>query len=410
MFYFLRKNNEFQVQIQISNQLNLTEQLDFFKRILNFSVLDLSTDTDTLSAQINQTSGEDKTAIKHQLLKQREELAAQAQKAIELITKQNVNELKLYNEPNDQIKMSGEVLNLLLGVSGGWKEFRSRLNYEIVDTLKTFNADTIPAKTLQKLSTLVENDDFKMAATQNYNQASQGISQWILSVYRMRLIAAQLNDLDTYGPGSSYATLSEYLVKNAFYMFCWPAYYDQKLSAESSDIVVDGEILASLIGEKFLSMSDYLGKYGEVISADGYKSFCENFAVAEAARGNFFLCGYKRNYLITDVAWFASIIQRMHESEGSSETEAECGVLRSFVKESVPIWDKARFVKTIFGDLAPSNAEVLVNRLADLTIFKIESQLILPLFLLSDESPKDLVRFFLITCYLSFFRISVLIV
>ncbi len=104
MFYFLRKNNEFQVQIQISHQLNLTEQLDFFKRILNFSVLDLSTDTDTLSAQINQTSGEDKTAIKHQLLKQREELAAQAQKAIELITKQNVNELKLYNEPNDQIK------------------------------------------------------------------------------------------------------------------------------------------------------------------------------------------------------------------------------------------------------------------------------------------------------------------
>jgi len=370
--------------------LNLKEQLEFFKSILNFSVLDPSANTDSLSSQINQTTSEDKLAFKTELLKQNQKLTVQAQKAIELLTRQNILELKNFNEPNNQIQSSAEAFNLLFGISGGWSEFRSRLNFDTIDKLKMFDFNSIPAKTIQTLAKIVDSDEFKMTTTNCYSQASQGISRWIQSVYNINLTTKKLNDLDKYGPGTSYKTLSEYLVKNAFYNFCWPAYYDdQQLtkSDKTNSVVVDQEKLNRLIGEKFLPMSDYLGKYGELISGNGYKNLCENFALAESARGNFFLCGYKRNFLVTDVAWFASVIQTLHESK----TTGQRGELSSFVKDSVPIWKEEHFRKIILKDLSPENANIIVRRLEKLTIFKIQSEFILPLFLLSNTSPKDLV-------------------
>ena len=181
-------------------------------------------------------------------------------------------------------------MNVILDKPGGWPEFRNNLiPDEITKIMIDFDYTSVSAKIMKKLSTFVENNDFKIAAVENNNAASKGICQWILSIYELNMKNIQLNDLlNKFGKGSSYTTLSEYLVKNSFYMFCWPAYFAnskellQKIT-DDNNVIINAEKLNSLVKEKFISVSNYLTRYSDVISGS-HKNLCENFAISEAAR------------------------------------------------------------------------------------------------------------------------------
>lgn len=132
-------------------------------------------------------SDEDKSNLKSQLTKEVDTLVLSNRKLLDKITKNDVNTLKMYKMPNEQIIMSGDGLSVLLGKPTGWNEFRSYIDLEIINELRSFDYKSISSKTMKKLSKYVENEEFKEAALSNYSELSKKICQWTLNTYNLNL-------------------------------------------------------------------------------------------------------------------------------------------------------------------------------------------------------------------------------
>lgn len=105
------------------------------------------------------------------------------------------------------------------------------------------------------------------------------------------MLNLKLKDLDS-GPGSSYETLTEYLIKNAYYMFCWPIYYETNLTDLTTIEIINKVKLNSgkiskMDGKKIMSIDAYSEEYNDVIVSDQYLNLSEKYLKAEIAKVTF---------------------------------------------------------------------------------------------------------------------------
>ncbi len=84
------------------------------------------------------------------------------------------------------------------------------------------------------------------------------------------------------GINNTYETLSEFLAKNVYFMYWWPAYYGQEALKYALTNTIDQQIQnledSMIANEKFISFYDY----GLIV-----KKFCENDETIKMACNNF---------------------------------------------------------------------------------------------------------------------------
>ncbi len=87
-------------------------------------------------------------------------------------------------------------------------------------------------------------------------------------------------------PGSKYNTLTEFILKNACYTFCWQVYCEPNLKDENAEkkigkTLLNEEKLKKLKEEKILHIHNYFKNYDDLIQNENYIRLNEKYLNAE---------------------------------------------------------------------------------------------------------------------------------
>lgn len=243
------------------------------------------------------------------------------------LTKKDMMELKMFHNPPVGIQISGEAVCILFGLKPEWNQFKKLYNNptNLMEKLMSYDIGSISDVQMEKLKPYIDNPEFVKEIVKKSSQAAGPLCNWVRNVYAIKLCykevilivkifktlsqliylnnsmkfylmqtVQKLEKHDKLGISSSFSSLSGYMVKNAYYMFCWPVYlpakFDKKTLAPTQNVKIQKEKVKSLTNEKFIGTQDYLEQYSDVLldekennSFSERRKLSEKFSLAESA-------------------------------------------------------------------------------------------------------------------------------
>ena len=190
---------------------------------------------------------------------------------LQTIYKGDISELRSYKYPPNGVKMVGEAVCYLFAKEASWKNFTELV--VMFDAFKakilSYDIATISEYALKCLEKYVEQTpEFKPEYIMKMSRICSILCEWVINVYLSKKLGNQLEG--TTDSNSSYETLSEYIVKNSYFMYWWPAYYGAALLKHPFIKTIDELIQvldkSVILPEKFISIYDHslmLRKYSE---------------------------------------------------------------------------------------------------------------------------------------------------
>ena len=225
-------------------------------------------------------------------MKELAQLGESCYKSLESLNKSSLVEMKALTSPPLAVVLVAEACCYLFSVTANWSSFKKLLSQsDFHRTMITFDWRNISDFALGKLKPYIEKPDFNPEYTMRVSQGASVICSWVIGVYNLKVKSEQLNE----GPGSVYATIGEFLIKNSYFMFWWPVFYPIDLNeAKITDQLqqktkINANKLANLNGEKFLSIQKFLLNNSSPIENDNYYMLNEKYLLSEFARVNFLL-------------------------------------------------------------------------------------------------------------------------
>ena len=174
----------------IDAHLCLKEQLLHFKRILNYSLVDLDGHDDSLHNCKNQTLEQD---IANFRLAKSMEIDSMWKNIVEIlntITKNNTAKIKHFKSPPQCIELVAEAVCLLFDKPTSWIEFLKLVNHpNFIASLISFNAKSVSEATAKKLKKFIENPAFNAEDIDRYYSITMGkVCSWVNTVYQVSLV------------------------------------------------------------------------------------------------------------------------------------------------------------------------------------------------------------------------------
>ena len=197
--------------------------------------------------------------------------------------------MKSFASPPLAVQLVGEACCYLFSVPANWPSFKKLLSQsDFYRSMKELDWRNISDFALGKLKPYIDKPDFNPEYTMKISQGGSMLCAWVIGVYNLKVKSEQLSE----GSDSVYATLGEFLVKNAYFMFWWPVYYqidlnDAKIIEElHKKTKINVDKLASLKGEKHLPFQKFLLNHNNLIENDDCFMLTEKYLLSELARVN----------------------------------------------------------------------------------------------------------------------------
>lgn len=183
MIYFLIRNLSdlnIHLQIELSNQLNLNEQIDFILNILNFGIIDPENNVDApdrfIYAKIRPKDERILNYLKENLTK--------IDDCLSKLNRKRVASMKGFTAPPAAVQAVGEAICLLFAKTPNYQNFAKMINSnEFMTQLKNFDLNTVNDYKLKHLKEYVEMQNFNPDYIGHINFAASLLCEWVLAIY-----------------------------------------------------------------------------------------------------------------------------------------------------------------------------------------------------------------------------------
>ncbi|XP_026666919.1 dynein heavy chain 6, axonemal [Ceratina calcarata] len=107
----------------------------------------------------------------------------EAQKALEALNKDDINEIRVFARPPHLVRFVMEAVNLLLGEKTDWNSARLVLgDIHFLDRLYTYPKDEISDKLLEKLQAYIDHPEFKPELVARQSKACKSMCIWVRAI------------------------------------------------------------------------------------------------------------------------------------------------------------------------------------------------------------------------------------
>ena len=174
----------------IDAHLGLKEQLEHFKRILNYSLIDIDGHDDSLHNCKNQTLEQDIANFKQAKSADIDSMWKNIVEILNTITKNNTAKIKHFKSPPEAIELVAGAVCLLFDKPISWIEFLKLVNHpNFIFSLISFNAKSVSEATAKKLKKFIENPAFNAELIDRYYSVTMGkVCSWVNTVYQVSLV------------------------------------------------------------------------------------------------------------------------------------------------------------------------------------------------------------------------------
>ncbi|XP_066588945.1 dynein axonemal heavy chain 6 [Prorops nasuta] len=108
----------------------------------------------------------------------------EAQKALESLNKNDINEIRVFNQPPNLVRFVMEAVNLLLGEKLDWKTAKLVLSdIHFLERLLAYPKDEISDKLLNKLQAYVTHPDFKPELVAKQSKVCKSMCIWVRAIH-----------------------------------------------------------------------------------------------------------------------------------------------------------------------------------------------------------------------------------
>lgn len=268
------------MQQQLSNCLNLKEQLKTVNEHLNF--ITISTDKNETNT-IKHSKGKVVPNEKNKVLK------GLFINALNNLNKKDLDEMKALKAYPSGIQMTGEACCLVFGKKAEMSSFVSLLKLDLVEKFKSLDINNISDYSIDQLKNYIENSDFNPDFIGKQSKGAAILCDIIIKYYNYAMSKKNSIILNSF---CNYSTLKELIINESFYSFAWPCFYEKlqndelKLSEMNSVIESKCSTLMPFINlQDFFILFDTDTDLSNLIS-NSYYSLPEKILQSNAAKVN----------------------------------------------------------------------------------------------------------------------------
>nr|CAD7438227.1 unnamed protein product [Timema bartmani] len=125
----------------------------------------------------------------------------EAIKALDALSKKDLNEIKSYSRPPGKVEMVMEAVMILKGVEPTWAEAKRQLgDINFLTMLREFDKDNISDRTLKKIGVYTSNEEFEPEKVGIVSFAAKSLCMWVIAIEKYakiyRVVAPKKAKLD----------------------------------------------------------------------------------------------------------------------------------------------------------------------------------------------------------------------
>jgi hypothetical protein len=357
------------VQKQLSNFLNLSEQLKYIKQIISYASLNIKNEHDSFCSQLIATKQIEKLTRLKQI---KSKIINPELDKLLLNTKNEIQDLKSLKSPPHAIQQVAECVCLLFSKPCSYLNFIKIIDSpSIVLNMKTYDEDSLSDYTIRELAKYInsEEDCFNCEYISKMSKFCGVICQWVRFLCQYSRTKSTSNMFDhrdekinhlsfskhDFDLSKNYPNLRDYLVDNAFYGFSWFLYL-KTAGNHFNDLEIDIDQINThldslhLKNEKLLDLKHYfdrleshqqLSKY--LINAENRLAIMEAHLKARNARGSFFIIEKNphddQRVLITDLNLLAEVLNLIANFKMCTQRSNDSHELSYVLGDGVPVWN-----------------------------------------------------------------------
>lgn len=189
-FFFQRNFTQLncQLQIELSDKINLVEQIDMVLNIINFGIVDPNNEIpDKFTSSRIKPKFED---ISEKLI----ECLTSIQECIDSIRKSDLAEIKTLAAPPAAVESVSEAICYLFSKQPNFKNFKLLINTtDFIHQLKNFDFDSVNDYKINQIKKYIEMPNFNPDYLKKISRAGSILCNWIINVYNYCSLKASVN-------------------------------------------------------------------------------------------------------------------------------------------------------------------------------------------------------------------------
>lgn len=386
---------DFETEIFLSNQLNMSQQLEYLKTLLSYATLinngSMDDKLDTFSMK-NSTERLKKARI---LLEESEAIS----RKLANLERTKVSELSNFSYPPTLVKNVAEAICYLFAKSPSYSNFKKILKQNnFVSLLVNYDKDNISDYVFDKISKFIDMPEFTPEYAAQINESTQILCEWISFLHSYKL---HMNEAST--PSTCYETITEFIQKNSYFNFCWPIYYGKSVLNNAIEVDKLVQELANklLFSANFIEIDEHLDILARYIQSDASfesatvkleqcrepDTLNRRFILAESTRGNYIAEAKEScRFVVTNAAWFCQMIAIV---AGSAQTKSsDYKHLAGVIGGDIPVWT-VDGLKSALDKKMTGKSSQFIEFLCDMSLVKHLESFVVPIFLLKNDAPLD---------------------